>query len=98
VAEAHLDHPGDVTWFKGHGPAPVLGPCPHRDCPHNLLGTVAWGPDYEHYTLITCDVGGGCAGGCRAWQPEWPQGAGPGGRTYGWPVSWKQVGPEMVSQ
>jgi len=71
MAQAYLDHPGDVTWFKGYGPADVLGPCPH-DCDHRALSSIAWGPDFERYTLNVCDVDDGCAGRCRGWAAEYP--------------------------
>lgn len=71
MADAHLDHPGEISWFKGYGPAVILGPCPH-ECPHNAVSDIAWGPDWEHYCLVTCDVSDGCDGYCRAWQPEYP--------------------------
>lgn len=77
MAEARLDHPGDVHWFSGYGPAQILGPCPHTECAHNALSDIAWGPDFEHYTLVTCDVANGCNGYCRAWAAEHPQGEGP---------------------
>lgn len=71
MSETHLDHPGDVSWFKGHGPADVIGDCDH-DCPHDSTAVIAWGPDYEHYCLTQCDVWYGCAGQCRAWSAEYP--------------------------
>lgn len=68
MAEAHLDHPGDVTWFKGHGPKQATGPCTHS-CDHNwTMSVIAWGPDYEHYSLNECTK---C--GCRAWSAEYPE-------------------------
>lgn len=70
MAEAHLDHPGDVTWFAGHTSGPIAGPCPHLHCPHNLGRVIAWGPDLAHYTLEQCDVPAGCNGHCRAWHDE----------------------------
>jgi hypothetical protein len=63
----HLDHPGDFHWFHGYGPRKVIGPCPHKGCPHNATSVVAWGPDTARYELVDCDVGDGCAGNCRAW-------------------------------
>jgi hypothetical protein len=93
MAEPHLDHPGDVTWFPGQRPAPVLGDCPHTRCPHDSLRCVAWGPDLEHYTLDQCTVptdAGGCGGQCRAWSSEVPHPR--GGVRYGW-GPWRQVGP-----
>lgn len=70
MAEAHLDHPGEISWFSGYGPAPVIGPCPHTTCPHNMGGNIAWGPDMAHYTLDQCDVADGCNGHCRAWHTD----------------------------
>ncbi len=70
MAEPHLDHPGEITWFKGTGPRPVLGACPHVSCSHAAQSTVAWGPSLERYELVVCDMprtGAGCAGSCRAW-------------------------------
>jgi hypothetical protein len=72
VSDAHLDHPGDISWFKGYGPVRIIRACPHDLCPHNAISDIAWGPDYEHYTLVTCDVPEGCDGFCRAWSPEYP--------------------------
>jgi hypothetical protein len=66
VGEAHLDHPGEITWFKRYGPSPVVGPCRHG-CPHNAQSVIAWGPSYERYELAQCDVPEHCDGGCRAW-------------------------------
>lgn len=71
MAEAHLDHPGEVRWFKGHGPAPVLGPCPHTDCPHESTAAVAYGPDHAHYVLDAGVEPDGCDGTCRGWFGEW---------------------------
>lgn len=85
MAEPHLDHPGEVSWFPGKGPAQVLGACPHRACPHNTLAAIAWGPDFEHYTLDECRVPadlGGCGGTCRSWSSEVPRPR--GGIRYGW--------------
>jgi hypothetical protein len=72
MAEPHLDHPGEITWFAGHGPAVVLGDCPHDGCSHGLLANIAWGPDFEHYVLDECRDPDGCNGRCRAWAEEWP--------------------------
>jgi len=75
MAEAHLDHPGEVTWFPNQQPATVLGECPHETCPHNEMRDIAWGPDYSHYVLVACIVPaetGGCDGQCRAWSAEYP--------------------------
>lgn len=60
-----VDVPGGVKFFEGHGPAPVLGPCPH-DCEHRHQTVIAWGPDWERYELIECDQV--CAGRCRGWK------------------------------
>jgi hypothetical protein len=68
MAEAHLDHPGEVSWFVGHGPAPVIGPCPHVNCRHLGGSNIAWGPDIEHYVLDECSD---CL--CRAWSPDNPR-------------------------
>lgn len=70
MAEPHLDHPGEISWFGWQGPLPVAGPCPHSDCPHDDTRVIAHGPDFRRYTLERCDVPGGCAGACRAWHNE----------------------------
>lgn len=71
MAETHLDHPGEITWFSGYGPLPIVGPCPHI-CEHNAVRNIAWGPDFDHYTLNQCiDCG------CRGWAAEYPFGEGP---------------------
>lgn len=67
MAEPHLDHPGEMSWFVGHGPAPVLGQCPHPTCEHLGHSVIAWGPDAEHYELVQCDTDAECAGACRGW-------------------------------
>lgn len=74
MAEAHLDHPGEMTWFKSYGPAPVIGPCPHAACKHLGQSVIAWGPSYERYELVDCgsldpadESDSDCAGQCRAW-------------------------------
>lgn len=74
MAEPHLDHPGEIHWFSGYGPADVLGPCPHAACQHLGQGTVAWGPSYERYELVDCgsldpaeESNSDCASTCRAW-------------------------------
>lgn len=75
MAEPHLSHPGETVWYPGHGPAELLGSCPHATCPHNLLAVIAEGPDFDHYVLDQCDVPDdehGCDGSCRAWAAEWP--------------------------
>lgn len=64
MAEAHVDNPGEVRWFKGEGPARVVGPCAH-DCKHLGQGVIAWGPSEERYELVECGLPGD--GGCRAW-------------------------------
>lgn len=69
MAETHLDHPGEIRWFAGYGPAPVIGPCEH-DCPHDMTSSIAHGPDFDHYTLTECNAE--CAGHCRAWTVEYP--------------------------
>lgn len=74
MADPHLDHPGEIRWFKGEGPAPVLGPCPHS-CKHLGQGVIAWGPTMDRYELVECGIrpsglGGDntdCAAQCRAW-------------------------------
>ncbi|MBM3315842.1 hypothetical protein FJY71_08425 [candidate division WOR-3 bacterium] len=87
MAEAHLDHPGEITWWVGHGPAPILGDCPHTGCEHRDTSTVAWGPDFEHYELVNCmEQGEGkCGGACRGWYAEYPRGEVPPGFP---PVRW----------
>jgi hypothetical protein len=67
MAEPHLDHPGEIHWFRGYGPSTVLGPCPHPTCPHNAQSVIGWGPSYERYELVQCDIPEHCDGGCRAW-------------------------------
>lgn len=69
MAEPHLDHPGEIHWFKGEHPLPVLGPCPHTDCKHFGQGTIAYGPSLERYVLVECGIAGddGCGAACRAW-------------------------------
>lgn len=66
----HLDHPGDFHWWKGHGPAAVLGPCPHTDCRHEYQSTIAWGPDMTRYELVQCEAD--CHSTCRAWTDGGP--------------------------
>lgn len=66
MAEPHLDHPGEITWFKNYGPLPIIGPLT-QDCDHDGAGVVAWGPDMQRYTLDECRK---C--GCRAWHSERP--------------------------
>jgi hypothetical protein len=67
MAEVHVDHPGEIRWFKRYGPRTVLGPCPHTTCLHDSQAVIAWGPDYRRYELIVCDTPEGCNGHCRAW-------------------------------
>lgn len=74
MAEAHLDHPGEIHWFKGERPAPVVGPCPHAKCKHLGQGVIAWGPSLERYELVECgsiersdESDSDCATTCRAW-------------------------------
>lgn len=67
MAEPHLDHPGEITWFKGYGPSRVLGPCVHVDCRHRAQSVIGWGPSMERYEIVRCDVPQHCDGGCRAW-------------------------------
>src|SRR5687768_11072113 len=55
-----------VHWFVGHGPAKIVGPCPH-DCDHWGAANIAWGPDLAHYTLDEC-----CECRCRAWSQAKP--------------------------
>lgn len=66
MAEAHLDHPDEISWYKGYGSAPVLGPCPH-DCPHGNQSVIGWGPDMRRYEMVQCDELSGCNTTCRAW-------------------------------
>lgn len=74
MANAHLDHPGEIRWFRGYGPRPVLGPCHHHNCRHLGVSVIADGPSYERYVLVQCDGEGHprggptCQGWCRAWQ------------------------------
>lgn len=72
MGEVHLDHPGEWSWFSCYGPLPIRGPCPHYDCPHDFMRDIAYGPDYDHYTLVQCDVPDGCNGLCRGWVKEYP--------------------------
>lgn len=82
VAEPHLSHPGEVSWFAGYGPVPIAGLCPH-DCQHQDAKSVAWGPDWEHYILEQCVH---C--GCRGWYGEWEDAE--GRRHYRFPDLWLQ--------
>ena len=68
MAEPHVDDPGEIRWFKGEGPASVVGPCPH-DCKHWGQGVIAWGPSLDRYELVECGIPGdeGCGAQCRAW-------------------------------
>lgn len=89
MGEAHLDTDGGVRWFKGHGPAPVVGPCPHDDCDHKWTSSViAYGPDFAHYELLECRTTKGEGCGCRGWYGEWPAGHTPRWRH---PEAWLQV-------
>lgn len=86
MSDVHVDRDvieKGVDWFKGYGPLPVIGPCPHV-CEHLAIGVIAWGPDYEHYTLVECDDDrDGCM--CRGWTAEYPRGTDkPLFRTHGW--------------
>ena len=74
MGEAHLDHPDQTRWFKGWGPALVVGECPHTSCPHESTAAIAYGPDFAHYVLDVCKEPDGCAGNCRGWFGEWPAG------------------------
>lgn len=74
MAEPHLDHPDEISWFAGYGPAPVLGPCPHATCKHLGQGVIAWGPSLDRYELVECgsinpadEADNDCASHCRAW-------------------------------
>lgn len=69
MAEPHLDHPGEIHWFKGETPRPVIGPCPHTACKHLGHGVIAWGPSLDRYELVECGLpgDGGCGAECRAW-------------------------------
>ena len=86
MADVHVDKDvieKGIDWFKGHGPLPVIGDCPHA-CEHNGTSVIAWGPDNEHYCLVECDDRQrGCL--CRGWSAEYPPGVGmPRMRTWGW--------------
>jgi len=72
MSEAHLDHPGEWRWFHGYGPAEIVGQCPHDSCGHYGTSVIAYGPDFEHYELVTCDDTDGCNGSCRGWTKEYP--------------------------
>lgn len=63
--KAVLDHPGEVSWFSGYGPLPIIGDCDHTDCLHRGTADIAYGPDFDHYELVECSD---C--GCRAWIPD----------------------------
>lgn len=84
MAETHLDHPGEVSWWVGHQPGTVVGPCPHSECEHLDVRTIAYGPDYAHYELHECT---GCR--CRGWYGEYPRGDAAPIRI--WPKRWTQV-------
>ena len=77
MSEAHLDHPGEIHWFKSYGPLPVIGPCSHVKCQHFGQSVIAWGPSYERYELVACgdidpsaEADDDCAMRCRAWIDE----------------------------
>lgn len=68
MADAHVDHPGETTWFAGHGPRRPLGLACDHPCDHDwTLITVGWGPDYRRYSVVECTE---CS--CRAWTAEYP--------------------------
>ena len=75
VPEIQLDHPGEIEWLYGRGPAPVLGACPHA-CKHGR-SLIAMGPTTDRYKLVECNgvrpggAGTECAGRCRAWMDGW---------------------------
>lgn len=77
MAQVHVDHPGQMSWFAGKGPARVLGPCTHV-CSHDAMRDIAWGPDNEHYVLVECIARPGCNGKCRSWAAEYDQTWSPG--------------------
>lgn len=83
AGKIHVDNPGEIRWFAGEGPATVIGPCPHTACPHNAQSTIAWGPDYTRYELVTCDAE--CDGQCRAWTDGGPMATTPWLLTAGQP-------------
>jgi hypothetical protein len=63
----------DIRWYRTERPEAerrVVGRCPHGDCPHNAVTTVAWGGDARHYELVRCDVPEYCGGDCRGWWDE----------------------------
>lgn len=70
MSDENLERPGDFHWWSGHGPAEVLGPCPHVDCRHDTQATIAWGPDMTRYELVRRDAD--CHGMCRAWTDGGP--------------------------
>lgn len=72
MAEVHLDHPGEITWFDGWGSIPIAGLCTHAGCKHQFTSVIAWGPSLDRYELIRCggwkdDEPEDCKGDCRAW-------------------------------
>lgn len=90
MAEAHLDHPGEISWFAREAPRPVLGACPHPECKHLGQGVIAWGPSMDRYELVACgspdpadESDADCASTCRAWVDS-------RGRTV---TGWLNVGP-----
>ena len=72
AGKIHVDKPGEIKWFAGYGPRAVIGPCPHIGCRHHAQAVIAWGPDYERYELVECNVSEHCAGRCRAWTDGGP--------------------------
>lgn len=73
MAEVHVDRPGEIGWFKSHGPLPIAGPCPHTECAHLGTGVIAWGPSEDRYELVECgsinvpEASDDCGTRCRAW-------------------------------
>lgn len=82
-----------IDWFASYPESersrPVVGRCPHKDCPHNMTAVVGWGPDLAHYELSRCDVEDGCNRDCRGWM------AGTGATSYELHrgIEWKLLGP-----
>jgi hypothetical protein len=76
VAEGHIppEVAGSVIrWYRtgrAESERRVVGRCPHGDCPHNAVTTVAAGGDVRRYELVRCDVPEYCGGDCRAWWDE----------------------------
>lgn len=92
MADVILDNPGDVHWFAGYGSLPIIGDCQHP-CDHRILTNIAWGPDYEHYTLNTCDDV--CASRCRGWLAEYPRTAEYADRPRERPHGFREVSREQ---